>query len=123
MSTLYCAEEMQILYNGIDAGHTDKEIHEAFASAGFHRSVAAIKDKRRTVTGPRGFRSPNEEERNPSPTFERHRNRFIEDAKFKAAMRAAHPDIKDGFAATEPSRSVPLRSLPRPLFSSTGVMS
>lgn len=122
MSGLYCAEEMQILYSGIDAGHPDKVIQEAFASAGFHRSVAAIKDKRRTVTGPRGFRPPNEEERNPSPTVERHRNRFVEDARFCAAMRAAHPDIKDGFRSTEPSRSVPLRSLPTPVFSSTGIM-
>ncbi|MFG1283355.1 hypothetical protein [Xanthobacter autotrophicus] len=123
MSVLYCAKEMQILASGIDAGHPDKVIHQAFAAAGFHRSVAAIKDKRRALTGPRGFRSPNQEERNPHPTVERHRNRFVEDARFRAAMRAAHPDIQDGFRSTEPSRSVPLRSLPRPVFSSTGVMS
>lgn len=112
--SIWTDTEKYIVKSGIDAGKSETEIAAELRAAGFsrgHYSVRRLVEVTR-LDSPLGARNAADK-----------RTAMKADERFKTAMRAAHPGIKDGFAATEPSRSVPLRSLPRPLFSSTGVMS
>ena len=120
MSTFYCEAEDQIIRDGVRAGTSDRGIQQALAEAGHDRTLQSVQSRRLKL----GIRREHDHRNAAVLAIEApvvdHRDG---DAKFCAAMRAAHPDLPHGLRSTESSRSVPLRSLPRPVFSSTGVMS
>ena len=105
--------EKAIAKAGLDSGKAASEIAEDLREAGYMRGSHSVRRLLEVLRldEPQGARKAAEK-----------RMAMKADEAFRAAMRAAHPDIKDGFAATEPSRSVPLRALPAPVFSSTGIM-
>lgn len=127
----YRRAEDQIIRAGFLAGKSDHEIAVDLISSGFPRAHGSVAGRRLLLgmSRPRGFQSRMCEPKDavetaphvPKRDLERHRA-MKADGAFQAAMRAAHPDLAGGFRDTVPSRSVPFRALPRPLFSSKGIV-
>lgn len=120
MSLLWTAKEDILVRRAYRAGMKDSEISAFLAEKGFSRSVQGIKTRRLDFLKLKAPVIYNHEPGSPEGAMPDYK--AMDDA-FCAALREHHPETEMKGCAEVPSRRVPFRSLPTPVFSSTGIMS
>ena len=126
MSRMYSTTDDAMIIEAFDEGLSDLEIAERFSEIGVKRSAHSIRDRRSYLRLFRRVKNAMEKAvaaEPEDPARERVICNVTADEAFCAAMREHHPDRETPLRkVTIPSRMVPLRSQPAPLYSSTGYM-